>query len=136
MNCKQGAARQVKAVIQSTFIPIPFLPPIVSEAKSRKWSFKVADLSPKNIFGNYPPQMVPTNLNIGETRVWRLDSGPNLQPCHSFVFSTISTSMAGDGTAGLSIEKADKNKTQATWWQSDDRELFEECLSRVQLTAI
>ena len=21
------------------------------------------------------------DLNIGETRVWRLDSGPNLQPC-------------------------------------------------------
>jgi len=34
--------------------------------------------------------------------------------------------MAGDGTAGLSIEKADKNKTQATWSQSwDGRELFD-----------
>ena len=42
--------------------------------------FKVADLSPKNIFGNKPPQMVPMHLNIGETRAWRLDSGPNLQP--------------------------------------------------------
>ncbi len=37
------------------------------------WFFKVADLSPKNIFGNKPPQMVPTEPNI--------DSGPNLQPC-------------------------------------------------------
>ena len=26
---------------------------------------KVADLSPKNIFANYPPQMVPRDLNIG-----------------------------------------------------------------------
>ena len=32
--------------------------------------FKVADLSPKNIFGNRLPQMVPRDLNIGETRVW------------------------------------------------------------------
>ena len=24
--------------------------------------------------------MVPMDLNVGETRVWRLDSGPNLQP--------------------------------------------------------
>ena len=27
--------------------------------------FKVAELSPKNMFGNYPPQMVPQDLNIG-----------------------------------------------------------------------
>ena len=33
------------------------------------------------IFGNNPPQMVPMDLNIGNSRVWRLDSGPNLQPC-------------------------------------------------------
>ena len=26
------------------------------------------------------------DLNIGETRVWRLDSGPNLQPCKAAVF--------------------------------------------------
>ena len=31
---------------------------------------EVADLSPKNIFGNNPPQMVPVDRNIGETRVW------------------------------------------------------------------
>ena len=37
-----------------------------------------------NIFGNYPPQMVPMDLNIGNSRVWRLDSGPNLQPCFTF----------------------------------------------------
>ena len=37
---------------------------------------EVTDLSPKDGFGNYPPQMVPRDLNIGETRVWR----PNLQP--------------------------------------------------------
>ena len=39
-----------------------------------KHTRKVADLSPKNMFGNYPPQMVPMDLNVGETRVWRLDS--------------------------------------------------------------
>ena len=41
-------------------------------------------ICPQNIFGNKPPQMVPMDLNIGETRVWRLDSGPNLQPWISF----------------------------------------------------
>ena len=30
--------------------------------------------------------MLPTDLNIGETRVWRLDSGPNLQPCLRVTF--------------------------------------------------
>ena len=46
------------------------------------------------------------------------------KPNHAMV--STSNSMAGDGTAGLSIEKADKNKTQATWSQSwDGRELFE-----------
>ena len=35
---------------------------------------------PKNMFGNYQPQMVLTPTNIGNSRVWRLqDSGPNLQ---------------------------------------------------------
>ena len=29
--------------------------------------FKVAELSPKNIFGNYPPQMVPQDLKIPVT---------------------------------------------------------------------
>ena len=45
--------------------------------------FEVADLSPKNIFGNKQAATDGTDwdLNIGETRVWRLDSGPNLQPC-------------------------------------------------------
>ena len=40
---------------------------------------KVADLSPKNMFGNYPPEMVPKmDLNIGDSRVWvRVDSVPN-----------------------------------------------------------
>ena len=60
-----------------------------------------------------------------ESKYWfpgfGFDSGPNLQPCDSFVFSN---TMAGDGTAGLSIEKADKNKTQATRSQCDGRELF------------
>ena len=43
---------------------------------------KVADLSPKNIFGNKQSATDGTtmDLNIGETRVWRLDSRPNLQP--------------------------------------------------------
>ena len=41
-------------------------------------------ICPLNIFGNKPPQMVPISIyiDIGETRVWRLDSGPNLQPCN------------------------------------------------------
>ena len=30
-------------------------------------------ICPLYSFGNYPPQMVPRDLNIGETRVWRLD---------------------------------------------------------------
>ena len=47
--------------------------------------FKVVDLCPKNIFGNYAAtDGTKLDLNrvfsIGETRVWRLDSGPNLQP--------------------------------------------------------
>ena len=37
-------------------------------------------ICPLYMFGNNPPQMVPMDLNIGETRVWWLDSGPNLQP--------------------------------------------------------
>ena len=32
-------------------------------------------ICPLYIFGNKPPQMVPMDQNIGETRVWRLDSG-------------------------------------------------------------
>ena len=43
-------------------------------------------ICPLYIFRNEPPQMVPADLNIGETRVWRLDSGPNLQPCLSLSF--------------------------------------------------
>ena len=31
-------------------------------------------ICPLYISGNNPPQMVPMDLNIGETRVWRLDS--------------------------------------------------------------
>ena len=47
-----------------------------------KW---VETTNQRHIFRNNPPQMVRTDwdLNIGETRVWRLDSGPNLQPCLS-----------------------------------------------------
>ena len=41
-------------------------------------SFKVADLSPKYIFGNAADC---TKLDLNP-RVWRLDSGPNLQPSH------------------------------------------------------
>ena len=43
---------------------------------------KVADLSPKNMFGNNPPQMVP----IAGSKYWwfpgfgGFDPGPNLQP--------------------------------------------------------
>ena len=41
---------------------------------------KVADLS-LHVRKQAKPQMVPMmDLNIDETRVWRLDSGPNLQP--------------------------------------------------------
>ena len=39
-------------------------------------------ICPLYSFGNKPPQMVPKDLNIGETRVWRLVSGPNPQPWH------------------------------------------------------
>ena len=51
---------------------------ILEAEKLARWKI----FFPQNIFGNTPPQMVrvPTDLNIGETRVWRLDSGPNLQP--------------------------------------------------------
>ena len=36
------------------------------------------------MFGNKAARDGTTpDLNIGETRVWRLDSGPNLQPCFS-----------------------------------------------------
>ena len=42
---------------------------------------KVADLSSKNIFRKQSAtDGTKPDLNIGETRVWRLDSGPNLQP--------------------------------------------------------
>ena len=37
------------------------------------------------IFRNKPPHILPIYLNIGETRVCRLDSGPNLQPCRSLL---------------------------------------------------
>ena len=35
-------------------------------------------MSPKYVFGNYLPQMVPMDLNMGETKVLRygFDSGP------------------------------------------------------------
>ena len=40
-------------------------------------------ICPLYIFGNKAAvPMVFKDLNIGETRVWRLDSGPNLQPWH------------------------------------------------------
>ena len=39
-----------------------------------------SQICPLYIFGNNPPQMVRVDINIGETRVWRLDSRPNLQP--------------------------------------------------------
>ena len=34
----------------------------------------------KHFLGTQPQDGISTDLNIGETRVWRLDSGPNLQP--------------------------------------------------------
>ena len=47
---------------------------------------EVADLSPKNIFRKQSAtDGFSGYLNIGETRVWRLDSGPNLQPCSPFL---------------------------------------------------
>ena len=33
--------------------------------------------------GCYKPQMIPMDINIGDFRVWGLESGPNLQPCIS-----------------------------------------------------
>ena len=40
-------------------------------------------ICPLDIFGNKAAtDGTKLDLNIGETRVWRLDSGPNLQPCN------------------------------------------------------
>ena len=41
---------------------------------------KVADLSPKHLRKQSATDGTKKDLNIAETRVWRLDSGPNLQP--------------------------------------------------------
>ena len=64
---------------------------------------KVAYLSPLYIFGNKATDGTKLDLNIGDTRVWRLDSGPNLQPC-SLVASPFRSSehLWGDGVHGLS----------------------------------
>ena len=42
------------------------------------WPDWIADLSPKTDSDD-----IKLDVNIGETRVWRLDSGPNLQPWDS-----------------------------------------------------
>ena len=64
---------------------------------------KVAYLSPLYIFGNKATDGTKLDLNIGDSRVWRLDSGPNLQPC-SLVASPFRSSehLWGDGVHGLS----------------------------------
>ena len=41
---------------------------------------KVADLSPIYFRKQSATDGTKKDLNIRETRVWRLDSGPNLQP--------------------------------------------------------
>ena len=43
--------------------------------------YEVADLSPIFTFWETKRLMVPMDLYIGDSRVWRLDSGPDLQPC-------------------------------------------------------
>ena len=44
------------------------------------WKNKVADLSPIHFRKRSATDGTKLDLNIGESRVWRLDSGPNLQP--------------------------------------------------------
>ena len=45
---------------------------------------RVANLSPEKHFRKQAAtDGTKPDINIGETRVWRLDSGPNLQPCNS-----------------------------------------------------
>ncbi len=44
--------------------------------------FEVADLSPLDFWETIRHKWYLGILNIGETRVWRIDSGPNLQPCN------------------------------------------------------
>ena len=43
--------------------------------------YKVADLSSRHFRKQSATDGTKPDLNIGETRVWPLDSGPNLQPC-------------------------------------------------------
>ena len=50
----------------------------LTEIKGKE--IKVADLSPKHLRKLSATDGVSMDLNIGETRLWRLDSGPNLQP--------------------------------------------------------
>ena len=40
--------------------------------------FKIADLSPIHFRKQSATDGTKPDLNIGETKVWRLDSGPNL----------------------------------------------------------
>ena len=45
--------------------------------------YKVADLSPIHFRKQSATDDTPTDLNIGNSRVWRLNlNGPNLQPCY------------------------------------------------------
>ena len=48
---------------------------------------KLADLSQKNIFGNNPPQIVPSWIKILVKPGFGSDSGPNLQPCSPEVWA-------------------------------------------------
>ena len=51
-----------------------------------------SQICPLYMFGNYPPQMKPTSmdLNIGETRVWLWFRAINLPPCNTLVHGNIS----------------------------------------------
>ena len=51
------------------------------KCQQKELTHKVADLSPIHFPKQSATDGTKLDLNIGETRVWRLDSGPNLQPC-------------------------------------------------------
>ena len=40
--------------------------------KTKGWNPRL-QICPLDIFGNNPPHIIPMDLNIGESRVWRLD---------------------------------------------------------------
>ena len=46
-----------------------------------QWVYKVADLAPIHFRKQSATDGTKPDLNMGETSVWRHDSGPNLQPC-------------------------------------------------------